>query len=67
MKIKHKVDIGKRRGREYPPVTDQIDALFKMAQALRDQGITLPAETLKWIDTIEKVKAKFPKGGKNDN
>jgi len=40
---------------------DQLDAVFKLAQALRDQGTALPDDVLAWVDQCERVKAKYPK------
>lgn len=45
------------------PVCDQLDAVFKMAKALRDAGIELPAGTLAWIAHCEGVKTKYSKRG----
>lgn len=61
MKILHHEDYRVRRRSEYPVDGDQLDAVFKMAAALRDAGIGLPADTLDWISQIEAVKAKYPK------
>src|SRR3546814_20775582 len=43
-KIQHKEPHGPLRAAEYPPITDQIDAIFKLAKALREQGINLPPD-----------------------
>jgi len=49
------------RSAEYPKQGDQLDAVFKLAKALREAGIELPADTLAWIERCEAVKAKYPK------
>ena len=51
----------KRRRDAYPPVCDQLDAMVKLGQALRDQGIALPADVNAWIDACQEVKRKHPK------
>jgi len=48
---------------QYPPVGEQIDAIFKMAKALQEQGITLPEATSTWINSVQNVKDAYPKGG----
>lgn len=48
---------------QYPPIGEQLDAVFKMAKALQEQGITLPDATSAWITNLQAVKDKYPKGG----
>lgn len=62
MKIRHTEDYRTRRRREYPAVGDQLDVVMKLACALKDQGVELPAEVQEWIDCCHEVKAKYPKG-----
>jgi hypothetical protein len=40
----------------YPPVGDQLDAIFKMAVALQKQGVELPTETKDWLTSCQAVK-----------
>ena len=61
MKIQHKEDYRKLRARSYPPIGDQLDAIYKMASALRDQQVQLPTETLDWLLSLEQVKKKYKK------
>ncbi len=61
MKIQHHEDYRVRRRSEYPASGDQLDAVYKMATALRDSGVQLPADTLAWLDQVAAVKAKYPK------
>lgn len=61
LKIRHREPYAPLRESAYPPVGDQLDAVFKLAQALRDQGIVLPAQVLSWVDRCERVKLKYPK------
>ena len=49
----------KRTG-EYPPISDQINAIMKGFEAIRKSGVTLPAETTDWLDTVRTVKDKYP-------
>lgn len=61
MKILHREAYGPLRARAYPPITDQLDAAMKMAQALHDQGMSLPPEVMEWVDQCQQVKARYPK------
>lgn len=62
MKIRHTDDYRKRRKVEYPATGDQLDAVMKLAAALKEQGIPLPEETERWISRCQEVKTKYPKG-----
>lgn len=61
MKIQHKEDYRQRRKSEYPPVGDQLDAVYKMAIALQEVGIELPADVAAWVNQIQSIKSKYPK------
>lgn len=50
------------RKEAYPDPSNQLDAIFKMALALKDQGFNLPADTVAWIEACKSVKDKYPKG-----
>lgn len=43
----------------YEDIGNQLDALFKLAKALKEQGIVLPTDTLNWIDSCQSIKDKF--------
>jgi hypothetical protein len=58
-KLKIHTDYRERRARSYPPQGDQLDAIAKGFRALINQGIELPAETVAWVEQIERVKATF--------
>lgn len=61
MKIRHSEPYeGLRRG-AYPPVTDQLDAIMKLAEALLAQGIVLPDEVQSWVKACRAVKDQFRK------
>jgi len=60
MKIEHKTSHQERRQKEYPAVTDQIDAIYKGFAAL-SSGQPLPQATLDWVAQIEAIKNKYPK------
>lgn len=62
MKIRHVEDYRKRRKDEYPATGEQLDAIMKMAAALKAQGIELPEETEQWIARCQSVKTKYKKG-----
>ena len=61
MKIRHVDDYRKRRKAEYPPIGDQLDAVMKMAAALREQGFQFPPEVEQWVARCQEVKAKYRK------
>lgn len=61
MKIRHHEDYRPLRATAYPPIGDQLDAIYKLAQALAVQGFVIPAEVQAWIDKCKKVKATYPK------
>lgn len=43
----------------YEDIGNQLDALFKLAKALKEQGIALPTDTLNWIASCQNIKDKF--------
>lgn len=49
------------RKASYPATGEQLDAVFKLAKALRDAGIELPADTLAWIEQCQSIKDQYPK------
>lgn len=59
MKIQHKESALARRAAAYPPITDQLDAIFKLAEALREQGVKMPQEVDDWVDQCRKVKDTY--------
>lgn len=60
MKITHKPNYRLMRQKAYPPIGDQLDAVYKLTEAL--QGvIELPPEVLAWLEDIKAVKASYPK------
>jgi hypothetical protein len=60
-KIKITTDYRERRAKAYPALGDQIDAISKGFRALIDAGISLPPETVSWVEQVDAVKAKFKK------
>lgn len=61
MKIRHREPVGPRRKAEYLDIGDQLDAIYKLAKALEQQGIEMPDEVKEWIDRCSEVKRRFPK------
>jgi len=61
MKIRHTEPYAPLRRQAYPSVGEQLDAVLKMAQALQQQGITLPDETQAWIAQCQAVKQRYAK------
>lgn len=59
MKVTVEQDYKQLRQKEYAEVGNQLDAVFKLAKALKEQGIKLPQDTLNWIDSCQAVKDKF--------
>ncbi|KGD95230.1 hypothetical protein JL37_11075 [Achromobacter sp. RTa] len=55
------------RAGQYPPIGDQLDAIYKLAAALQQQGISLPDEVQQWIDRCAEVKRRFPIPKPDDN
>lgn len=63
MKIQHREPYGPLRAAAYPPVGDQLDAVVKLANALHEQGISLPPEVMEWVEACMTVKRRYPKAG----
>jgi len=63
LKIQHKEPYGPLRAAAYPKLGDQLDAVMKLARALRDQGIVLPQEVCDWVAACESVKQRYAKPG----
>lgn len=61
LKIQHDEDYRRLRAQAYPSLGEQFDAVYKMACALRDQGVQLPEETLDWLSAVEHVKKTYKK------
>lgn len=59
MKIRHCEPYGRLRAAEYPPIGDQLDALFKFAEAMRVQGMQMPPDVGEWIDRCRAIKDKY--------
>lgn len=61
LKIHHKPnDYAERRKKAYPDIGDQLDAVFKLAQHMREQGQQLPPDVSQWVDECAAVKEKYP-------
>lgn len=60
-RLRYKCSPQELRRREYPDIRDQLDAIYKLAAALRDQGVALPDEVKQWIDKCAEVKRRNPK------
>lgn len=48
------------RAAEYPPVADQLDAIYHALKNLNDTGTSFPKEVTDWLTTVEAVKVKYP-------
>ena len=63
MKIQHREPYRPLRAAAYPSLGDQLDAVMKLARALRDQGVALPQEVSDWVASCEAVKQRYAKPG----
>lgn len=48
-----------QRANAYPPMGDQLDAIFKLAKYLQDRGEDLPEEVNDWIQLCQHVKNTY--------
>jgi len=55
-------EYARNRRKRYPPLGDQLDAILKGFDQLRDSGETLPQDLVGILDEWKNVKAKYPKG-----
>ena len=62
MKFHHKGDHAARRRAEYPPLADQLDAVWVVIAHLQTAGVDLPPEGVAMLERVKNVKRKFPKG-----
>lgn len=61
-RIAVRADYATARAAAYPPIGDQLDAVAKLAAALRDaKALALPPEVEAWLADLETVKARHPK------
>lgn len=60
-RLRYKCSPQELRRREYPDIRDQLDAMVKLAAALREQGIPLPDDVVRWVEHCQAVKRKYPK------
>jgi hypothetical protein len=61
-RIVHNPDPGPLRAKAYPSTGEQLDAIWKIVNALVE-GTTPPADALKVRDAVQAVKAKYQKRG----
>lgn len=54
-------DYRPKRVKEYPPVTDQLDAILKQMVKLQQAGIALDADMADIVSKWQAVKTKYPK------
>lgn len=60
-RIEHARPHGAVRAAAYPPVGEQLDAIYKLAAMLARAGMELPPETRAWIAQVDAVKRRYPK------
>lgn len=61
MKVEHKSDPINRRMDEYPPLSDQLDLLYKGFQETLNRGQRLSPSHQEWVEKIKEIKDKYPK------
>jgi len=61
LKIRHREDYRALRRKAYPDIGEQLDAIYKLAVALKDNGMTLPKESEHWVARIAEVKNTYRK------
>jgi hypothetical protein len=61
LKIVHNPDPGPLRQQAYPSTGDQLDAMWKIIDALLAGGLNLPADALAVRDAVNAVKTKYRK------
>lgn len=60
MIINHKGDYREKRRQAYPPIGDQLDAIYKLALSL--EGVApLSKEVREWMGKLTEVKNKYKK------
>lgn len=61
LKIHHQLNNHiERRLQEYPDIGDQLDAVYKLARHLQEQGQQLPPDVEQWVAQCRAVKEKYP-------
>ena len=45
-------------------IGNQLDAIYKAIDHLKNQGIEFPSEVCEWLDSCSQVKDKYPKEGR---
>ncbi|MCX5472701.1 hypothetical protein OSH04_13335 [Alcaligenes sp. A-TC2] len=61
MKIKHVEPYAKLRKDGYMSVCDQLDALYKLAKKMEENGFIMPVDVREWIESCSAVKNKYKK------
>jgi hypothetical protein len=65
MKLHHTGNYQAKREREYPPIGDQIDAIWKAFAYLESKGVVdFPVDVSQMMARVQGVKQKFPKVAK---
>lgn len=59
--IHHQINnYAERRRSEYPDIGDQLDAVYKLARHMQEQGQQLPPDVGEWVAQCRAVKEKYP-------
>lgn len=59
--IYHQIsNYAERRRFEYPDMGDQLDAVYKLARHIQEQGQQLPPDVERWVAQCRAVKEKYP-------
>lgn len=61
MRVSHRSDYGRRRREDYPPIEEQLDALWKALFKLQISGVDIGADATDMLAQVQAVKARYPK------
>jgi len=60
MKIEHPADYRRKRAEQYPPVGDQLDAIWSAIEALAN-GHPIPNDSAVMLDRLRSLRERIPK------
>lgn len=61
MKLTASKDYKEERRKAYMDVGEQLDAILEVAKKLKENGMTLPEKTERWISHCNEVKCSISK------
>ena len=63
-KLRHSEPYAPLRRKAYMGIGNQLDAIYKAIDHLKNQGIEFPSEVCEWLDSCSQIKDKYPKEGR---